>query len=198
MESRACTVKCLHMRTWIHALNVDASFKMSFLLSFSGKKFPRFWKVPTLGAWIWHHFLLSAKLWFLSPSSPMSSLTTWSQPAECLWWWRCSRLCGSQAPSISPWPLRRCQRLLSASEESRFGDKWLFSVIGGFFVKCPFVWCHCVPVRWYLTLSVPSLAVFPECCRCPLLFIGRVHYRYRKTGSRVGAVVYISSGITGL
>ena len=33
---------------------------------------------------------------------------------------------------------------------------------------------------------------------CPLLFIGRVCYRYRKTGFHVGAVVYISSSSTGL
>ena len=33
---------------------------------------------------------------------------------------------------------------------------------------------------------------------CPLLFIGRVRYRYRKTGFHVGAVVYISSSSTGL
>ena len=72
------------------------------------------------------------------------------------------------------------------------------SVVGGFFVKCSFVWYHCVPIRRYLTLSVPNLAVFPECCRCPLLFIGRVCYRYRKSGFHVGAVVYISSSSTGL
>ena len=39
-------------------LEVDASFKTYFVLSFPGRKFPRFWKVPTLGAWILHHFLL--------------------------------------------------------------------------------------------------------------------------------------------
>ena len=88
---------------------------LSYFL-FTVRKFPRFWKVPTLGAWIWHRFSLWAKSWFLSPSSPMSSLTTGSQPAKCLWWWRCSRLCGSRAPSTSPWPSRRCQRLSSASE----------------------------------------------------------------------------------
>ena len=104
-------------------LDIHASFKTYSVLYFPGRKFPRFWKVPTFGAWIWHHFSLWAKSWFLSPSSPMSSLTTWSQPAKCLWWWRCSRLCGSQAPSTSPWPSRRCQRPSSASEESRFGDK---------------------------------------------------------------------------
>ena len=104
-------------------LDINTSFKTYFVLSFPGRKFPRFWKVPTLGAWIWHHFLVSAKLWFLSPSSPMSSLTTGSQPARCLWWWCWLRLCGSRAPSTSPWPSRRCQRLSSASEESRFGDK---------------------------------------------------------------------------
>ena len=89
---------------------------LSYFL-FTVRKFPRFWKVPTLGAWIWHHFSLWAKSWFLSPSSPMSSLTTGSQPAKCLWWWCCSRLCGSRAPSSSPWPSKRCQRPLSASEE---------------------------------------------------------------------------------
>ena len=105
-------------------LDIDASFKTYSVLSFlPGRKFPRFWKVPTFGAWIWHHFSLWAKPWFLSPSSPMSSLTTWSQPAKCLWWWCCLRLCGSRAPSTSPWPSRGCQRPLSASEESRFGDK---------------------------------------------------------------------------
>ena len=98
-------------------------FKSYVLLSFLERKFPRFWEVPTLGAWIWQHFSLWAKSWFSLPSSPMSSLTTWSQLAKCLWWWRCSRLCGSRVPSTSPWPLRRCQRLLSASEESRFGEK---------------------------------------------------------------------------
>ena len=95
---------------------------LSYFL-FTVRKFPRFWKVPTLEAWIWHHFSLWAKSWFLSPSSPMSSLTTWSQPARCLWWWRCSRLCGSRAPSTSPWPSRRCQKPSSASKESRFSEK---------------------------------------------------------------------------
>ena len=42
-EPQACTVQCLHVRTWIRALDVDASFKTSFLLSFSGRKFPGFW-----------------------------------------------------------------------------------------------------------------------------------------------------------
>ena len=95
----------------------------SIPFSFTGRKFPRFWEVPTLEAWIWQHFLLWAKSWFSLPSSPMSSLTTWSQPAKCLWWWLCLRLCGSRAPSTSLWPLRRCQRPSSASEESRFSEK---------------------------------------------------------------------------
>ena len=95
---------------------------LSYFL-FTVRKFPRFWEVPTLGAWIWHHFSLWAQSWFLSPSSPMSSLTTGSQPAKCLWWWRCLRLCGSRAPSTSPWPSRRCQKPSSASKESRFSEK---------------------------------------------------------------------------
>ena len=55
------------------------------------------------------------------------------------------------------------------------------------------MWYPCVPVRWDLTLPVPKLAVFPECCRSSLLLLGRVCYRYRETGSHVGAVVYVSS-----
>ena len=57
----------------------------------------------------------------------------------------------------------------------------------------PFVWYHSIPVRWYLTLSVPKLAVFPECCRYSLFLLGRVHYRHHETGSHAGAVVYVSS-----
>ena len=57
----------------------------------------------------------------------------------------------------------------------------------------PFIWYHCVLVGRYLALSVPKLAVFPECCRYSPFFLGRVCYRYRETGSHVGAVVYISS-----
>ena len=55
------------------------------------------------------------------------------------------------------------------------------------------MWYPCVPVRWDLTLPVPKLAVFPECCRSSLLLLGRVCYRCPKTGSHVGAVVYVSS-----
>ena len=44
--------------TWIHALDVDDCFKIYFLTSFSGRKFPRFWTVPTLEEWIGHCFLL--------------------------------------------------------------------------------------------------------------------------------------------
>ena len=57
----------------------------------------------------------------------------------------------------------------------------------------PFIWYHCVLVGRYLALSVPKLAVFPECCRYSPFFLGRVCYRYRETGSHVGAVVYVSS-----
>ena len=88
----------------LRTVSVDVGY---ILLSFLGRKFPRFWDVPTFGAWIWQYFSLWAKSWFLSPSSPMSSLTTWSQPAKCLWWWRCLRLWGFRAPSTSPWPLNK-------------------------------------------------------------------------------------------
>ena len=60
-----------------------------------------------------------------------------------------------------------------------------------------FVWCHCVPDRRYLTLSLWKLADFPECCRYSFLLLGRVRHRYPRTGSHVGAVVYISSSSTG-
>ena len=116
---RGHSPRALELMPWMSMIVLKSVLKLLFL----GRKFPRFWKVPTLEEWIWHHFLLQAKSWFTLPSSPMSSLTTWSQPAKCLWWWRCSRLCGSRAPSTSPWPSRGCQRLLSASEESRFGEK---------------------------------------------------------------------------
>ena len=45
---------------------------------------------------------------------------------------------------------------------------------------------------------MPKLADFPECCRYSLLLLGRVCYRYPKTGSHVGPVVYIDSSGTGL
>ena len=136
---------------------------LSYFL-FTVRKFPRFWKVPTLGAWIWHHFSLWAKSWFLSPSSPMSSLTTGSQPAKCLWWWRCSRLWGFRAPSISPWPSRRCQRPLSASTESRFDEKQ-------FFFSC----------RWtlwttpYLVSLCASLVTFISHCQSWQSFQNVIH-----------------------
>ena len=116
---RGHSPRALEFMPWMSMIVLKSVLKLLFL----GRKFPRFWKVPTLEEWIWHHFLLQAKSWFTLPSSPMSSLTTWSQPVKCLWWWHCSRLCGSRAPSTSPWPSRRCQRLSSASKESRFGDK---------------------------------------------------------------------------
>ena len=108
--------------TWIYDLDVYASSKTYFLHCFPGRRYIRFWEVPAFGEWIWHHFSLWAKSWYLSPSSPVCCLTTWSQPAKCLWWWHSLRLCNFHASFTSPWLLRRWQRLLSASEESRFGD----------------------------------------------------------------------------
>lgn len=95
----------------------------SISYSFPGRKFPRFWEVPTLEEWIWHRFLLQAKSLFLSPSPRTCCLAMWSRRAVCLWRWRCMGLCGWQSPSSSLRPSRRCQRQSSASEESRFADK---------------------------------------------------------------------------
>ena len=107
--------------TWIHDFNVSASFETYILLSFPGRKSPRFWEVPTLEEWIWRHFSLQAKSSFLWRSPPMCSWAMWSQPAVCLWQWHCMGLCVWPSPSSSPRPLRECRRQLSASEESRFG-----------------------------------------------------------------------------
>ena len=56
----------------------------------------------------------------------------------------------------------------------------------------PFLWCHCVPVRWDLPLSVSNMSVIPNCLTYSCLLLGRMHYKERRIPAHLGAVISIA------